>query len=462
MILMAFILLLWGANPADRVSERQQAVSNAALPGTLSLSETIDLALTRNVLHQSVLLKRDEVKGGIKEARSAAFPQVTLKGSYSQTRSPSMLNSKDFENFIEQFPDGSFNPQVQPLHLLTLEVHQPLFTWGKVKSAIQLAEIVADIAEYQIQASKLNTAHKAASDYFLYQTTLEALRVEEQQREVLAKALELVQVRFELGQATRLEVLRAESACAELEPQVLQRQSDVSLAKRTLLRTLNLPSHTDLKLDDTLFDFPELPPLRHFKALALKNRPELREMERQKSSLEKQSQIENSVGKPNLEFNGSFGREGLYIDRLGKDRYNSWSASVNMSWKVFDGGNRNGKVARLKSQVDQTELQRINIVSEIEYQVEQAWLVYQTSLEKLTASELGVRVSKEALSVAESNYREGISVQTDWLDAQQIARKAKLDLLITQLNTKQAQFNLLRAIGNMPLQSWQTPLGDSK
>ena len=429
-------------------------------PLNFTLQEAIDKALIRNVQHQAVVEKRAEVKGGILEARSAAFPQVTLKSSYSELRSPSMLNSKDFEEFIEQFPEGSFEPQVQPLHTLTVEVNQALFTWGRVKSAIELADIVGQQAEHSIRSSELDIAHKTASAYFLCQTTEEAYQVEKTEKAALEEALKLVQARNELGMATRLDYLRAKSALAEVEPSILQRESDAILAKRNLLQILNLPQTTKIQLAAVDLPFQEPPSLGNLVTASLMKRPDLKEIVTQQDSLNKQKKIQNTIGLPNLEFNGNYGREALYLDNLGGPRYNSWRASIDFSWTLFDGFRKKGVVAQLKSQINQSHLQELGLRNQIRYEVEQALLLYKTGLRKLEVSLLHLEVAQEALEVAEANYREGIALQTEWIDAQQTARKARLDQILAQLNAKLSLTQLARTIGSMPLAP--LPTGESQ
>jgi len=432
-------------------SDSNTQLAESASPTTLSMQEAIQVALQRNALHQAVVEKRHEVAGGITEARSAAFPRITFKGSYSETRSPSLLNSKDFEDFVSQFPDGSFEPQVQPLHNFTVEVNQALFTWGRVKSAIELADILANQTEYSISGSGLQTAHLAAEAYLACLMTEEALEVEEGERAILQDAFELVQVRTELGQATRLDLLRAKSALAEIEPNILQKRSDVQLARRNLAQILNRTNLGNTELTGTEFQLEKAPNLDELYQIGLRTRPDLKELNIQQSSLEKQRKIQKSVGLPNLEFNGAYGRETLYFDNVTDPRYNSWRASIDLSWTLFDGFEKRGKLAQYTSQIRQVQLQEEQLNRTIQYEIEEALLNYQTDLQKLDVTQIHLETALEAVRVAEASYREGVALQNDWLDAQQEARKSRLNLVLAQFKAKQSRLRLARALGLQPL-----------
>ncbi|TNF75406.1 MAG: hypothetical protein EP299_06270 [Acidobacteria bacterium] len=90
-----------------------------ALPGAvgaevLELDQVVEMALERNPALQAVEERRDEVQAGVREAWADAYPQLALRSSWNRSRNPSLLNSADFEDLIELFPD--FSPAVQELY----------------------------------------------------------------------------------------------------------------------------------------------------------------------------------------------------------------------------------------------------------------------------------------------------------------------------------------------------------
>ncbi|MGB5892342.1 MAG: TolC family protein, partial [Thermoanaerobaculia bacterium] len=94
-------------------------VTMIALPGrsvgeVLELDQVVALALERNPGLQAVEERRDEVQAGVQEAWADAYPQLAFRSSWGRSRNPSLLNSPDFEEIIEQFPD--FSPAVQDLY----------------------------------------------------------------------------------------------------------------------------------------------------------------------------------------------------------------------------------------------------------------------------------------------------------------------------------------------------------
>ena len=124
----------------------------------LDLAQAVDTTLRANPGLLSVEEIRSQVKGGIREARADAFPQLTISSSWGQSRNPSFLNSSDFDEILDQFPGGSFEPSTQELSRAVIEVKQPVWTFGKIRAAIDLAEIVGDAADAQIRTAELDAA----------------------------------------------------------------------------------------------------------------------------------------------------------------------------------------------------------------------------------------------------------------------------------------------------------------
>jgi HAE1 family hydrophobic/amphiphilic exporter-1 len=188
----------------------------AAESEPLDVHAIVALALERNPALKSVEERQNEFDGGIREAKADAFPQLALRSSFSQNRNPSLLNSPDFEDFLEFIPD--FKPSIAELYNVSVEVSQPLYTAGKVGSAIELARLASNVSRAQIEVARLDTASAAAEAYFRLLEAREGLATIEIQQQTRRESLAVVQARYDLGDATELERLQSEAALAELQP----------------------------------------------------------------------------------------------------------------------------------------------------------------------------------------------------------------------------------------------------
>ncbi|MGB6851407.1 MAG: TolC family protein, partial [Thermoanaerobaculia bacterium] len=290
-------------------------VTMIALPGrsvgeVLELDRVVELALERNPGLKAVEERRDQVQAGVREAWADAYPQLAFRGSWGRSRNPSLLNSPDFEEIIEQFP--GFSPAVQDLYNLSVELSQPLFTSGKVGAGIKLAKLVVGVNEAQIGTTRLDAGLIAAEAYFRLLEAHAALETIEIQRQTREESLDVVEARYELGDATRLEQLQAQAALAELDPLVDQARGGVQVRKIQLRSVLDLPRDFPLEVAEMKGPLPAVPTRERALTHAFEHRPEFDDLELQHQALGKQKTITRADTLPRVDLNGFYGHTTRY------------------------------------------------------------------------------------------------------------------------------------------------------
>lgn len=421
----------------------------------LDLPQAVERALADNPALAAIAETRARVAGGIREARADAFPQLALVTAWSQARNPSLLNSPDFESILEQFPGGSFEPSTQELTRAVVEVTQPIWTFGKVGAAIDLAELAAQVAERRITVAELDTAQAVAEAYYRVLASRDALATIEADRQFRRRDLERVESLLAIGEATELERLRAEAAVAEVEPEVARRQGDVSIAETALRRLLALPAGEPLDLVAVAGEPDDAPAVEELVAAGLAARPEIADFELQLEIYDKRHAVTAAEGKPQIEFAGSWGREVRELDNFGDPLYSAWSAGLGLRWEFFDGGRRRGKLEQLASEQRQTALDLEDLRARIGLEIGQAAADYRTARARAAAARSSARVASEALRVARENYEQGIATQTDLLDAQSRATLADTLAVSSYYDALIQASRLARSVGQLPTAGWQ-------
>ena len=432
-------------------------VAVAAAPGAaieLDLARAVETALANNPALAAVEETRRQVEGGIVEARADAFPQISLGGSWGQSRNPSLLNSPDFEDVLELFPEG-FEPGTQELSRAAITVSQTIWSFGKVRAAVDLAETVAQAADAQITTARLDTALAVAEAYFRVLATREGLATIEADREFRRRDLERVRDLLEIGEATELERLRAEAAAAEVEPEVARRQGQVRVAENALRNLLALAPEEPLALEPAPTALPDPPPAGRLVELALAERPELADLAFQIAAREKQMKVTSADGLPQLDFNGSWGREVREIGNFSDPLYSSWAFGVNLNWSLFDGGRRRGQVAQIESQRTQTRLRLDDLRAGVRLEVDRALSDYLTARARSAAAGLSAGAAREALRVARENYEQGVATQTDLLDAQSRSTLSDAIAIESHYEALIQASRLARAVGRPATAPWR-------
>ncbi len=421
----------------------------------LDLAQAVATTLRANPGLLSVEEIRSQVKGGIREARADALPQLTLSSSWGQSRSPSFLNSSDFDEILDQFPGGSFAPSTQELSRAVIEVKQPVWTFGKIRAAIDLAEIVGEAADAQIRTAQLDAAFATAEAYYRVQAAREGLATIESEREFRSRDLARIEDLLEIGEATELEQLRAFSALTAVEPEVARRQGQVTIAEMRLRQLLDLPPDEPLELEPSSAELEE-PPAIALLVAAAEERPEIQDLLHQEGAYEVQQQITRADGLPRIDLNGYWGREVRLVTNLADPLYSSWAAALELSWPFFDGGRRRGQIEQFESQRRQIALRRAELEATIRLETDQAWTNYATALSRATSAEIFAKAAQEAERVARATYEEGVATQTDLLDAQRSAVIAQVSAIEARYEALVEASRLSRAVGLLPTEPWST------
>lgn len=484
----------------DAADERFEAALAAAeaeneTAGGLDLAEAVRLALANNPALAAVEARRDEVAAAVQEVKADAFPQIAATSAYSISRNPAFLNSPDFEDLLDQFPAGSFEPAEQRLYGFGVEVTQPIYTFGKLSAAIDLARLLVDANGAQIDAARLDTALDAAEAYYDYLAARDALAVGLVQRRVRREALEVVRSRYEVGEATRLEMLRAQSALAEVTPEVASRAGELAVAGSRLKNVLGLdprapltvaggleprlpPVADELAAEDVAAPAAEAPspalaprrggelaPVPSFDtvfATAQAERPELVDLELQAEALAQRQVVVRAEGRPQIEFNGFYGREARVFGDLGDGLFDNYAFSVGLRWEFFDGGRRKGQIAQFESQRQQLGHRLRDLLSTIRLEIDESRTDYRTAIERWWAAETAATAAREASRVARESYREGVALQTDWLDAQRQEAESESLAVEAYYEARREAARLARAVGALPTRGWAAAGADNE
>jgi outer membrane protein TolC len=437
------------------------AVTVALLPPApavaiqLDLARAVETTLRANPGLLSVEEIRSQVAGGIREARADAFPQLTLSSSWGQSRSPSFLNSSDFDEILDQFPGGSFEPSTQELSRAVVELKQPVWTFGKIRAAIDLAKIVGEATDAQIRTARLDAAFSTAEAYYRVQAAREGLATIESEREYRSRDLARIEDLLEIGEATQLEQLRAFSALAAVDPEVARRKGQVTIAEMRLRQLLDLPTDEPLELEPSSATLPAPPEIDRLVAAAA-GRPEIEDLVHQEDAYEVQQQITRADGLPRIDLSGYWGREVRLVTNLADPLYSSWAAALELSWPFFDGGRRRGQIEQFESQRRQIALRRAELEASIRLETDQARTNYATALSRAASAEIFAQAAAEAERVARATYEEGVATQTDLLDAQRNAVIAQVSAIEARYEALVEASRLSRAVGLLPTEPWST------
>ncbi|MFZ4513045.1 MAG: TolC family protein, partial [Geothrix sp.] len=204
----------------------------AAMP--LALADALARARQENPLLRAAKARVDERRGLITTTRADALPQITLVGDFTRTRDVSMLNSS-FAEFAPKIgiPVDSL-VGTRGVYTSQATLVQPLFYWGKLGTAVDIALMGEKEAALAFTTSELDVLHGVAKAYLAVLSAQAELDVVDSRRQTAAQFVADVNAKLEAQSATELDRLRAESELLAVIPEALQAESQVKRATEVL------------------------------------------------------------------------------------------------------------------------------------------------------------------------------------------------------------------------------------
>jgi outer membrane protein TolC len=396
----------------------------------LTLSGAVRLALERN---PEVLIAREqleELKGKITEVRADAYPQVTMQGFGLRLRDPSILNSASFDKLPDEFR-LALVPKGANLFDVGVTVSQPIYTAGKVGTAIKLALEGQREKEAALEAVRQRVAYKvfqAFHDLLLAQANLDVVRETRRQRE---KHLDQARSRFALGVATETDVLRSEVNLANMEPERIRAENTLRLARAVLNNLIVVDLDSATVIEGKLDYHPwALPGMTELEAQALAARPEILVGQRLVQEAKLLGSLARAENKLRVDMEGRYGYNVRDPQNLFHQDFSRWNITFNFKLPFYDGGRKRGQVAQADSRLRAAEQNLAQLVNNVKLEIKAAEDDMQSSAEAITAARLNVAQAEKVLTMMQANYQYGAATTLDVVDSQTaltIARNTEIN-----------------------------------
>ena len=428
----SLFIILSGVN---FISETKQAMAQSK-PSvvTFTLAEAVGLALTTNPEVLAVRERFDEFKQLVKETKSDVFPQVSAVLAWRKTRDPGLLNSPFFTRFAggegQSLPSSAFDAFFFTNYLWNFDVSQKVYSFGRISNALKVVKeersgIDLDVREVENRIS-LDVA-RAVYGYLLAKQNLHVLEVERESRK---RQLNRIQSRFEVEDATQLDLLRARVTLANLGPEILSSETAVQVAKASVNNTLGRSIDAPIEVREQLTlvqPFPNIMQVETLLEIAKKFRPELRRYAVDRKVLDAQVGVTKSELLPQISASAGFGVSTFDISNVSNFALHTWNAGVDFNWKLFDGKRTYAQVAVLRSQKTQSEYDEKAFRNQLSVRLTEASGAWNRALEALSATKLTVAEAKEAERIAEELLQNGAATTLDVFQATLSLRKAELN-----------------------------------
>jgi cobalt-zinc-cadmium efflux system outer membrane protein len=286
------------------------------------------------------------------------------------------------------------------------------FPWfGKLRLRAEAAERQTDVARAQLAAMELSVVEEVKRAYYELYFLQKAIEITRQDRDLLLDLMRVAESKYQTGQVSQQDVLRAQVETLNLDKELVQLEQQLQAAKATLARLMHISPETDLQA------VAELPPdsidvdLDWLYSVAIQVRPELQahlaaaEKERANVELAKLEYFPNVTANLSLI---NIADSGLSPVRNGDDALLlGFGVNLPVYHKRLQAGvreaqaNMAGHLRRYDSLKDRTQEQIKQLFTQVKSQLELLQLFQEGIVPK---AEQTLQLSRQAYQVGQADF----------------------------------------------------------
>jgi outer membrane protein TolC len=335
-----------------------------------------------------------------------------------------------------------------------LTFSQPLFEWGKIKAALDLASYEATIAQVGSAGATLDARRQANRAYFSALLSKDSLPVLQELRDLAASILEDRRSSLDQGFSTQADVLSSTADLAAMDTKLVQDREGLESALESLALLTGLDADTIALASDFRPALPASLSEDEVKAEAASGSTEVSLARARLSEAKRKLDLErdSSILKPDLALFASLDASGQTIPFSESGWFDStWSCDVSIGLSLdvdfFDGG---ASLARIKGAQADLEAARIGEAAT----EKSARLAVRRATEAARGAEASLREKEARAAWAAESLRATQAKASDQaasrpeLSASAIAEAgARLDLLYARFSLEESLADLERLAG---------------
>ena len=391
---------------------------------TLTLQGAISLALKQNPDVLKAIHEIERTRGQVIEVRAQALPTLQATGTYTQYDSV-LLNSGGTSISTTSGSSALTNTSQDKSWRITLQVQQTIYSGGKVRAAMKIAELTEDTSHQMLRETVATVIANVRTQFFTALLNRELITVSEESITLLTDQLKDQQNRFAAGTVPRFNVLQAEVELANARPDLIRAKNNFHISRLQLGKTLGLDTDEEPDVTGELRMPPHEVNLARALTAARRNRAILKAQKNVVASDEQQITVAKSGYKPKLstdvgyEFVNSRGTTDL------AKVTNGWYLGVTGTWAIFDGLQTKGQVDQAVASLASAKVSLSDSVQQVELEVQKAYAQAKVSREVIASQIKVVEQADEALRLAKERLAAGAGTQLDVLNARVALTKAR-------------------------------------
>jgi outer membrane protein TolC len=349
----------------------------------------------------------------------------TIKASHTAMATTNPLNAFGSKLNQEILTAADFNPSLlnspeQIENFATkIEILQPLVNIDGIFQR-KAAQTKLKATELQAERSAHYLSLKATNTYMQLQLAYEQLSVLKIAQKTVLENQRITKQYFEQGYLQKTDVLAIQIRVTEVKNQITQAHNNIQKTSNYLSLLMNNTSYKTYKPDTKLtvqnpkISFSFNP-----------NRNDVLAMNEVLNAYRLQYKSDKMSFLPRL---NAFGSYELHDDTLFKGSANGYTFGAQLSWTLFEGNKRIGKLKKSKSAFEKAKLENHNFTEQEKITLKNASLDFKESQNNLKVAELSMEQAEEIFRIKQNRYKEGLEKTSDLLQSETFYTQKKLTL----------------------------------
>ena len=304
----------------------------------------------------------------------------------------------------------------QTSNALSVSARLPLYSGGANEANIASGEIGAQSARLTTERAREDLRYEVTAAYW---DAVEASKKIEVQRDTVNKYdahLKNVTVLYDAGAQAKIDVLRSSVELSNARQELVRAENTYAVSLATLRNLLNIDRTEELTLTTEVAYQPFDTSVDNCISYAYRNRLDLAVARAKLRRCELAVERARAGKRPSVNLTLGTGVTSQFQPR--HDTSTDVSASVGVSWNIFDSGVTRGAIEEVEAERDIALLNVKKEEESIDLNLRKAYLNMREAEQRFTSTGDAVRQAREDYHIANERYRAGEGILLDIIDAQ--------------------------------------------
>lgn len=419
------------------------------LAGTLTLSEAVDEALSRNPAIAAADARQRTASAREAEARAARFPRLDVTESATRGNNPVFVFGSLLEQgelAIRHFDPAFLNaPGALTNYRAAMTARIALFDRLRTTTAIRQSRRGVERAAFELEETRQRLRFQVVTAYYGVLVAEEKLAVARETAGTAGADAKATRDRFEQGLIVESDALSADVQLAQFRQRVLHAEGELAIARAALATLLHRPQNVSIEVAGPLPDTgPATLDLDELLAGAAARRAPVKIAAGNALDAQLHLSAERGTALPHVAAFATFGASGGTFG----DRDSDHTAGVAVTLELFDRA-RPARVAAARGGIEAARAEELAARDVVTMEVVTAWHRLRAADAMAGVAATAADQADAAARIVRDRYTEGLVTITEHLRAQSALASVRFDLLNARYESLAAHAELLRATGDL-------------